>query len=141
HVRAYGTALEPGDAVTFTVTSDTLPMTAVTVQAKAFEDVRVALPDLSVGEQRLTIRATASPDGRDISDRLTRTFRVSASRLTRITSQYAELGDDPLPRGPDGLTTLVFSDAGRGDPSRSSRPSSMSAGHGSIVSSPRTSHA
>jgi hypothetical protein len=114
HVRAYGTALKPGDPVTFTVASATLPMAAVTVKAKAFEDVPVALPALSIGDQTLTIRASASADGRDVSDRLTRTFRVSASRLTQITSRYAELGDDPLPRGHDGVTTLVFSDAGRG---------------------------
>ena len=114
HVRAYGTALHPGDPVTFTVASETLPMSTVSVSGKAFEDLRVELPKLSVGLQRITIGATASPDGGTAKDRVTRTFRVTASRLTHVTSSYSELVTGSEPSGGDELTTLVFSDAGRG---------------------------
>ena len=58
-VRGFGSGLAAGETVTFTVSSDTLPMSAVTVTADAFKAAEVPLPALSVGTHRIRIAATA----------------------------------------------------------------------------------
>ena len=113
-VRAYGGGLAPTDAVTFTVTSDTLPMAAVTVASKAFEAVQVQLPALTNGTHNLRVEATTGNGATQQRDVLTRTFSVVSSRAVQATVTTAKLtGSTPVESG-RGFTTLILSDAGRG---------------------------
>ena len=114
-LRAFGDALRAGDPVTFTVRSTAPPM-STTVDGTAFTAVEVALPDLVLGRSSLDIRATAPrPGGTPLADRLIRTYDVLASRVTRAASTTSSLRDGiPQLDGVAGLTTLTFSDVGRG---------------------------
>jgi hypothetical protein len=111
-LRAFGSDLHTGDAVTFTVASGSLGMPATTVTGKAFEPVDVPLPALRIGDQALTI--SGSTANGTLSDRLTRHFTVVDSRLMRTETRYATLAAGAHVEGGAGLTTYVFSDAGRG---------------------------
>ena len=123
-LRAYGSALKAGQAVTFTVASASLAMPTVTLSGRAFEAATVPLPALSAGTFELTISATASGTGTTLSDRLLRTFRVVDSRLTRTETAYSLLstGSPPATGTPSppgapsggGPITYTFADAGRG---------------------------
>ncbi len=113
-LRAFGSDLRTGDPVTFTVASTTLGMAATTVAGRAFEAVDVPLPPLTVGEHALVISGTSGSGATALSDRLTRRFTVVAARLTRTETRFTTLGAGAVPEGDDGLTTYVFSDAGRG---------------------------
>jgi hypothetical protein len=111
-LRAFGSDLHAGDAVTFTVASDSLGMPATTVSGRAFEAVDVPLPALHLGEQALVISGYTA-DG-TLSDSLTRRFSVVASRLMRTETRYAPLATGTPAEGGTGLTTYIFADAGRG---------------------------
>jgi len=111
-LRAFGSDLHAGDAVTFTVASSSLGMPVTTVSGRAFEPVDVALPALVLGDQALVISGSTA-DGA-LSDRLTRHFTVVASRLLRTETRYAPLVAGMPAEGGTGLTTYVFADAGRG---------------------------
>ena len=113
-LRAFGSDLRTGDPVTFTVVSTTLSMAATTVTGRAFEAVDVPLPPLTVGEHALVISGTSGSGATALSDRLTRRFTVVAARLTRTETRFTTLRAGAVPEGGDGLTTYVFSDAGRG---------------------------
>ena len=113
-LRAFGSDLRTGDPVTFTVASTTLGMAATTVTGRAFEAVDVPLPPLTVGEHALVISGTSGSGATALSDRLTRRFTVVVARLTRAETRFTTLGAGAVPEGGDGLTTYVFSDAGRG---------------------------
>ncbi len=111
-LRAYGSELERGDRVSFTVASPTLGSEPTTVTAGAFTSVDVPLPALQLGEQRLVIQGSARNGA--LSDKLTRTFRVIPARASRSMHAYATLeAERGIESGP-GLTTVVVSDAGRG---------------------------
>ncbi len=118
-LRAFGDALRAGDPVDFTVASPSLGLAATTVRGKAFEPVSIELPALSVGMQAITagaVSATRKDDaGEPLTDRLTRSFDVVASRLTTAVTRY-ELIADGLPPMPAGAerATWTFTDAGRG---------------------------
>ena len=113
-VRGYGTGLHASDVVTFTISSPTLPMAAVSVRASAFMPAEVALPALSAGRHTLRIEAkTGSGDALRV-DRLERTFTVIETRARQITTTSSALtGSMSIPAG-TGLTTLVLADGGRG---------------------------
>ena len=113
-LRAYGTALRASDVVTFTVSSGTLPMAAVTVTAPAFQVAEVALPRLSVGTHRLRVVArTGSADSRH-RDALERSFDVVDRRaVASVVTRHPLDSSISVPAG-DGLTTLTLSDGGRG---------------------------
>jgi uncharacterized protein YfaS (alpha-2-macroglobulin family) len=113
-IRAFGSSLGPADRVTYTVSSTTLGMPSTTVSGLAFGYVDVPLPNLSIGDQAVTISGTAKQGGTTMSDRLTRRFSVIASRLTGTRTSYAPLTAGLRPDGGAGRTTYVFSDAGRG---------------------------
>lgn len=130
-LRAYGSDLQAGDRVTYTVTSKSLGMPATTVRGSAFDDVDVPLPALSTGEQAVTISASVRGAGTTLSDRLTRRFVVVDSRLTRTRTTYAALTSGLRPEGGAGWTTFVFTDAGRGR--YLARLQSLSWAHGARV--------
>ena len=113
-LRAFGSDLRTGDPVTFTVASTTLGMPETIASGRAFEAVDVPLPPLTVGEHALVISGTSGSGATALSDRLTRRFSVVAARLTRAETRFTTLGAGAVPEGGDGLTTYVFSDAGRG---------------------------
>ena len=113
-LRAFGTGLRTGDEVTFTVSSDTLPLAAVTIHGTAFSPAEVVLPELSLGTHRLRIEATSGSGATAHRDTLVRTFDVVTSRSVQAVSRSVPLtGATPVEAG-DGMTTLVLSDAGRG---------------------------
>ena len=118
-VRAFGDALRAGDPVVFTVSSASLGLEATTVRGKAFEPASVTLPALSLGTHALTARAVATSRrddaGKPLTDGLTRTFEVVASRLTADATAYGLVAEG-LPAMPAGAerSTWTFTDAGRG---------------------------
>ena len=112
-VRAFGADLHAGDPVTFTVSSDSLPMAPVTVTGTAYRAVEVPLAPLSLGTHRIRIQATAGPGG-TYHDALVRTVDVVASRAEREETSWAPLLDrTPVVHGA-GMTRLLLADAGRG---------------------------
>jgi hypothetical protein len=113
-VRAFGTELHEGAPVSFTVESKSLGLAALTIQGTAFKAVDVALPPLTLGEHSITITARTGSGSDALSDRVTRRFVVVPSRLRRTDGGFAVLSADyRSPVGAVGLTTYVFSDAGR----------------------------
>ena len=118
-VRAFGDALRAGDRVEFTVASPSLGLAETKLSGTAFKPVGFALPALTVGRPSIAVGAVAvtrtDSAGRPLGDRLTRSFEVVASRLTKAMADYVLLRDG-LPRMPDGAerATWTFADAGRG---------------------------
>ena len=113
-LRAYGSALRAGDPVRFTVTSDTVPLAAVTADATAFEAVEVELPAMPVGTHRLRVTATTSGRTPALSDTITRTFEVVKTRAIRSHVTSVPLAPGTTVGGGDGLTRVTLVDAGRG---------------------------
>jgi len=111
-LRAFGQELAEGTEVAFEVTCPTLGIDdPIRVSGTAFQPVDVALPDLVEGEHELLIKATAG----DLSDSMTRKFRVVGSRLLRAETQFYELTPGLAIAGSaDGRTRVVFSDHNRG---------------------------
>ena len=113
-VRAYGGGLAADDTVTFTVSSDTLPLAPVVVRAPAFTAAMVTLPALTVGTHRLRVEAVSGDGDGARRDVMTRTFRVITSRTSQASVTSAPLESRTLVAGGSGFTTLVLGDAGRG---------------------------
>ena len=113
-LRAYGSGLNEGDPVTFTVSSASLGLAGTTLRGVAFEDVALPLPKLSAGDHAITIAASGGAGATALSDRLTRRFKVIESRLVETQTTYTVLTADAAPEGGSGFTTYLFSDAGRG---------------------------
>jgi hypothetical protein len=113
-VRAFGSALQAGAAVTLTVASKSLKFTSAPVKTTAFATVGIPLPAMSAGVHDLTISATSGSGTSTMTDLLTRRFVVVDSRLARTRSGYVDLGAGVHLEGGDGLTTVVLSDAGVG---------------------------
>jgi len=113
-VRGFGSGLAAGEPVTFTVSSDTLPMGDVTVTAEAFKSVEVPLPPLKEGAHRLRITASAGSGSTLRSDTVTRTFDVVATRTRQLQVTSAALdGPVGVKTGAD-LTRVTLVEAGRG---------------------------
>ncbi len=108
-LRAFGSALEAGTPVRFTVSSSTLGMAPLTVAGTAFAETLVPLPALLAGAQRITIAAASSAG----TDRLVRTFTVLPSRLAVGRRETVAITAPVAPPGGPGLTRLVLADAGR----------------------------
>ncbi|HEY5435157.1 MAG TPA: Ig-like domain-containing protein [Candidatus Limnocylindrales bacterium] len=113
-VRGFGSGLATGEKVTFTVTSDTLPMSGVTVTADAFKAAEVSLPALSEGTHRIRIAATVGSGSSLRSDTLVRTFEVVTTRTSRLMTTWAALDGPVAVKGGEGLTRVTLVDAGRG---------------------------
>jgi hypothetical protein len=113
-VRAFGSAVAPGDVVTIEVTSKTLGFDSGPIRAKAFETTTVPLPALHVGTQTITITGTTGSGSTARTDRLTRSFTVVETHLTAARTTYVELPATGSFSGGSGLTTVVVSDANAG---------------------------
>jgi len=113
-VRAFGAGLATDDTVTFTVSSDTLPMAPVIVRAPAFTAAEVPLPPLTPGTHRLRVEAVTGTGASERRDVLTRTFTVVTSRTSQAAVTSSPLDRPTAVSGGAGLTTLVLGDAGRG---------------------------
>ncbi len=117
-LRAFGDGLRADDPIEFTVESPGLGLAPTRIPGTAFVAVSVPLPITSVGHLSVVVGATATTrqgaDGQPLTDRLTWTFEVVASRLTTIRTAYGTGGDLPSLGEASGLTTYTFTDAGRG---------------------------
>ena len=111
-IRGFGTSLQAGDRVVFTVSSDTLPIALVTASAKAFEAAEVAMPTLPVGTHTVRITGTA----RGQSDALVRSFTAVASRSVKAATTWEPLSSATSVKagGSGAFTRLLLVDAGRG---------------------------
>jgi hypothetical protein len=113
-LRAYGSALEAGQQVTFRVSSDSLPMATLTVSSTAFNPVEVELPRLSVGTHQLRIQASAGSGSTARSDTLIRPFRVVATRSVMTHTASVALTSGTTVDGADSATRVTLVDVGRG---------------------------
>ena len=113
-IRGFGSALDPDDEVAFAVDAPSLGVHASGLRADAFEAVTVPLPDLKLGTHSLTITASTGSGSSKRTDRLTRTFEVVASRLTRTQTTYTFVSGPTAIEGGDGITEIIVSDAGSG---------------------------
>ena len=87
-VRAYGDALDAGDAVTFTVSSPSLGLEGSTLVGSRSRPPASHCPALPVGTHRIRISAEG-PGGR--TDAVIRTIRVVPSRLETLIKHYEML--------------------------------------------------
>ena len=113
-VRAFGSAVAAGDAVTIGVTSTSLAYDSGPIKAVAFATTAVPLPPLRLGTQSVTISATTGRGATLKTDRLTRSFTVVETHLTTARSTHLELPTSDSFSGGDGLTTVVVADASTG---------------------------
>ncbi len=113
-VRSFGTALRAGTRVSFTVSSDTLPMAEIVVTVDAFGSAYLPLPALSVGSHRVRIAGSAVVDGETLSDALVRTFAVVERRATQLRTTWSPLTGTTQVKSGAGMTSVVLVDAGRG---------------------------
>ncbi|HEX2754177.1 MAG TPA: Ig-like domain-containing protein, partial [Candidatus Limnocylindrales bacterium] len=113
-VRTFGSAVAAGTPVTIRVSSASLGFDSGPLPAKAFVNIDVPLPALRSGTQTLTITATTGAGATARTDRLTRTFSVVATRLTRQRTNYVELPSSAAFVGGDGFTSVVIADASGG---------------------------
>ena len=111
-LRSFGSALDAGDEVTFSVSAPSLGLdTPLEVTAPAFQSARVALPELREGDHEILIEAR-SGDGQDS---LVRRIRVVPSRLFSAQTRFYELESGLRVEGSDtGPTRVAFSDHERG---------------------------
>lgn len=117
-LRAYGTALSSGDAVTWTVSAPSLGMPSTQLRGTAFADTMFALPALTTGQHAIDIMVTApgrvGADGEPLTDHLIRTIEVVTSRVTAGATWYGIVGDSLPAIDATDLATYTFTDAGTG---------------------------
>lgn len=110
-LRAFGSALQSGDAVEYEVSAPSLGANDMLVSGEAFRGVELALPPLQEGEHALTIRARSG----DMQDAIVRTISVVTSRLRRGEARFYELTPGFALKGAStGSTQVVFTDNNRG---------------------------
>ena len=113
-VRAFGSAIGASDGVTIRVTSTSLGYDSGPIRATAFQTTVVPLPALKVGMHSLTISATTGSGAAVRTDRLTRSFSVVETHLTRGRTAYVELPGQGTFSGGGGATSVVVSDGSAG---------------------------
>ena len=87
----FGSAVTPGDPVTIRVTSKTLGFDSGPIKGQVAKTIVVPLPALRLGTQTITIAATSGSGATARTDRLTRSFLVVETRLTRSRTAYVAL--------------------------------------------------
>jgi hypothetical protein len=113
-VRAYGTALARGQAVTYTVSAPSLGLAPTSVVGSAFTSAVMPLPALVVGEHDVRIEARSGSGSAVVRDTLVRKIRVVESRFTQTSAAHVVL-PAALPEATGtGMATYVFADEGRG---------------------------
>ena len=113
-VRTFGAAVTSGTPVTIRVTAPALGFDSGILNGTAFTTIDVPLPALRSGTQTVTITATTGTGSTARTDRLTRTFKVVDTRLTRQRTSYVELPSSAAFAGGDGFTTVLVADASGG---------------------------
>jgi len=113
-VRAFGTSLSAKSHVTFTVAVPALGMAPHTVTATGYGWVDVPLPVLPVGEHQVRVTAAIKTAGGPLGDAVVRTVRVVATRFTDRRTIVADVREGIPAASADGMTTYLFTDAGRG---------------------------
>lgn len=111
-LTAYGDILKQNEKVDFEVTVKELPEFNKKIKAKAFERVYAELPALKEGTYTITMRAVS---GSGSEDAISRTINVYSSYRTIESSVMKKLASGmEIAAGKTGITTLIFTDAGRG---------------------------
>jgi hypothetical protein len=113
-IRGFGTSLDAAAKVTFAVDSESLGLHKTGLSATAFKAVTVPLPPLKLGRHSITITARTGSGSSAQQYRVTRSFQVVASRLTRTRTSYEPLAGKSGVQGGPGLTQIVLSDASAG---------------------------
>jgi hypothetical protein len=113
-VRTFGAAVTSGTPVAIRVTAPGLGFDSGILNGTAFANIDVPLPALRSGTQTVTITATTRTGSTARTDRLTRTFNVVDTRLTRQRTSYVELPSGAAFVGGDGFTTVRVADASGG---------------------------
>ena len=111
-LRAYGTGLETGAAVAFSVDSDSLGIHVKDLKAKAFETRTVPLPKLSLGTHAITITATTGAGAGARRDVMVRTFTVLPSRLATTRADEVALTTGVRLKDGGGRVDVIVADAG-----------------------------
>jgi hypothetical protein len=111
-LRSYGDAIKKGDRVSFLLSAPSLFEGEKLLEADAFETLWIEMPPLSTGIHPVTVKAAC---GDRFTDTLTREITVYDSYLRKgVTEYYALVKGMKIKGSKDGITRLIFTDAGRG---------------------------
>ena len=100
--------------MTISASSPTLGLKSRPITAKAFADVPIRLPALTLGTHSVTITATYGSGSSARTDRLVRTFTVVRSRLATTRTSYLDVTGTVHPDGGPGRTRVVVADSSAG---------------------------
>jgi len=111
-VSAYGNDLKEGEKIIYQVTCEQLPDFIQTAEGKAYERVNIPLWQLDRGVYDIEIRAVSE---RGLSDGIRRTIYVADTyhEIEKAITEPLRVNMN-ISGGTTGLTTLIFTDAGRG---------------------------
>ncbi len=109
YVYSAGTELELGEEVRYGF-GMSAPEIALSTTALVGEEVRFSLPDLAVGEYKVTLVGVYD----DYSDAIELPITILDSRLTKPSVQSFEIGEDVVPEIEDGYALVTFVDSGAG---------------------------
>lgn len=111
-VSAYGNDLKKGEAIKYQVTCEQQPGFIRTVEGKAFERVSIPLWQLDKGVYDIEIKAISESgltDGIRRTIYVTDTYHETEKAVTETLKPNMNITG-----GKTGITTLIFTDAGRG---------------------------
>lgn len=111
-VSAYGNNLKEGEKVSYQITCAQMPGFSETVEGKAFERTNIPLWNLDTGVYEIEIKAVSESG---LSDGIKRTIYVTDTyHETEKAVTDTLRANMKLTGGETGLTTLIFTDTGRG---------------------------
>jgi len=112
-VNVYGTGLSGGERINFEVWSADAPDRILRASGASFERVNIPLPEITQeGEHTLIIIATAD---NGLSDAVKHSYRVITSHRQVDTAVFYDVtADTVFEVGVQGLTSITFTDRGRG---------------------------
>ena len=111
-VSGYGNDLKEGETISYQLTCEQMPDFIATAEGKAFERTNIPLWNLNPGVYDIEIKAISESG---LSDGIRRTIYVTESyhEIEKAVTDILKANMD-LTGGEKGLTTLIFTDAGRG---------------------------
>ena len=111
-VSAYGNELNEGEAISYQVTCEQMPGFIQNAEGKAFERTNIPLWNLETGVYDIEVKAVSESG---LSDGIRRTIYVKDTyhEIEKAVTDTLKVNMD-LTGGETGLTTLIFSDMGRG---------------------------